>query len=248
MSCCTIFRMHDVHSVCFVNTDLRSLTITCIIYTHVLQMSCMWIKDGFHFKFNSAQVSGLPTELPTISILESSGLPTELPTELLTVSIYVSSGQPNLHGKIPMGSPLLLSTELPTFSYLEVVGCPLSCPLFPYKEVVGSLICMAKFPWAAMGSPLHCPLSCQLFSYFGSSGLPTELPTELPTVSIYGSSGQTNLHGKIPMGSPQATNSVANVQPMGSEVGSSPVFFLPYGISGQLVFQQRVKILPLYFT
>ena len=125
-------------------------------------MSCMWIKDGFHFKFNSAQVSWLPTELPTISILESSGLPTELLTELPTVPIYVSSGQPNLHGKIPMGSPWAphstahwaeycfhiwkklatqfvwqnyhgqptpLPTELPTFSYLEVVGCPLSCPL-----------------------------------------------------------------------------------------------------------------------
>ena len=23
--------------------------ITCNIYTHVLQISCMWIKDGFHF-------------------------------------------------------------------------------------------------------------------------------------------------------------------------------------------------------
>ena len=41
MSCCTIFKMHDVYSVCFVITDLRSLTITCIIYTHVPQMSCM---------------------------------------------------------------------------------------------------------------------------------------------------------------------------------------------------------------
>ena len=74
-----------------------------------------------------------------------------------------------------------------------------------------------------MGSPLSLPT----FSYFGSSGLPTELPTELPTVSIYGSSGQPNLHGKIPMGSPRATHSVAHVQPRGSEVGSSPVF--PYG-------------------
>ena len=161
-------------------------------------MSCMWIKDDFHFQFNSAQVSGLPTELPTISKLESSGLPTELPT----VSISVISGQSNLHGKIPMGSPWAahstahwathffifgssgLPTELPTvslegssgqpnlhskipmgipwaahsaahwaahyFNILEAVGCllsgPLSCPLLPYTELVGSLICMAKFP------------------------------------------------------------------------------------------------------
>ena len=69
-------------------------------------MSCMWIKDGVHFKFNSGQLSGLPTKLSTISILESSGLPIELPTELPTISVYGSSGQPNLHGKIPMGSPL----------------------------------------------------------------------------------------------------------------------------------------------
>ena len=49
-----------------------------MLYIHVLQMYCMWIKDGVHFKFNSGPISGLPTELPTISILESSGLPTEL--------------------------------------------------------------------------------------------------------------------------------------------------------------------------
>ena len=146
----------------------------------------MLIKDGFHFEF----YSGLPTELPTISVLESSGLPTELPIELHTISWYGSSGQPYLHGKILMGIPL---------------RCPPSCPLSPYMEVVGSLICMSKIPmdgpwaahftahffhiwksWAAhwtthcfsymevvssligmakipMGSPLRCQLSCQLF-------------------------------------------------------------------------------------
>ena len=124
----------------------------------------------------SGQFSGLPIELPTISILESSGLPTELHTELPTISVYGSSGQPYLHGKIPMGSPLscplfpymevvgsLLSCPLscPLFPYMEAVGsllsCPLICPLFPYMEVVGSLICMAKFPWAAHGHPTPLP-------------------------------------------------------------------------------------------
>ena len=157
----------------------------------------------------SRQFSGLPTELPTISILESSGLPTELhtelptisvygssgqsylhgkipmgspwaahstahwaahfftfgsswlPTELPTVSIYGSSGQPNLHAKIPMGSPLRCPLSCPLFPYMEVVGsqlsCPLSYPLFPYMEVVGSLIYMAKFPWAAHGQPTPLP-------------------------------------------------------------------------------------------
>ena len=97
----------------------------------------------------SGQFNGLPTELPTISILESSGLPNELHNELPTISVYGRSGQPYLHGKIPMGSPLHCLLSCPLFSHLEVVGCPLSCPLFPYMEVVGSLICMAKFPWTA---------------------------------------------------------------------------------------------------
>ena len=69
-----------------------------------------------------------------------------------------------------MGSPLLYS---------------LSCPLFPYMEVAGSLICMAKFPSAARG---------QL----------TPLPTKLPAVSIYGSSGQLNFQQII--GIPMCTN------------------------------------------
>ena len=154
-------------------------------YTRVLQMSCMWIKDGLHFKVDSGQFNGLTTELPAVSILESSGLPTELPI----ISVYGSSGKPYLHGKIPTGSPLCyplfpymrvvgslicmakfpwadhlhptpLPTELPTFSYLEEVGCPLSL-LFPYMGEVGSLICIAKFPRAAH-SVAHMQRSGQL--------------------------------------------------------------------------------------
>ena len=56
------------------------------------------------FPYENEKFSGLPTELPSISILESSWLPTELPTELPTISVYGSVGQPYLHGKIPMGS------------------------------------------------------------------------------------------------------------------------------------------------
>ena len=102
--CCTIFKMHDVYSVCFVNTDFRSLTLTCIIIIHAVQMSCMWIKDGVHFK-------------------------------------------------LIVGSSVGCPRNCPLFPYLKVVGyplsCPLSCPLYPYMAVVDSLICMAKFPWAA---------------------------------------------------------------------------------------------------
>ena len=75
-----------------------------------------------------------------------------------------------------------------------ILYCPLSYPLSPFMEVVGSLICMATFPLAA-DAAAHCAVH---FFIFGIGGL----PTDLPTVSIYGSGGQLNLHGKIPMCSP----------------------------------------------
>ena len=125
---------------------------------HVLQMSCMWIKDGFHFKFNSAQNSGLPTELPTISVLASSGLPTVLPTKLPTVSIYVSSGQPNLHGKIPMGSPLRCPLSCPLFSYFGSSGLPTELPTaLPTVSIFGSSGQPNLHGKIPMGSPLRCP-------------------------------------------------------------------------------------------
>ena len=55
--------MHDVRSVCFVSTDSRPLGIACIIH--------MCYKCGLHFRFVSSQFRGLPTELPTVSMLES---------------------------------------------------------------------------------------------------------------------------------------------------------------------------------
>ena len=106
-----------------------------------------------------------------------------------------------------------LTTDLPTFSYFEEVGCP----LFQYMEQVGILICMTKCPLATH-SAAHW--AAHIF-IFGSSGL----PTELSTVSIYRSSGQPNLHAKIPIGSQRAAQP-SNMQPVGSEVGISPVF--PY--------------------
>ena len=146
MSCCTIFKMHDVHSVCFVKNDLRSLTIPCIVYTCATNVF-MCIKHGFHLKFNSGQFSGQPTELYMNYILiwkvlaalfawqNSHGQLTPLPTELPTVSIYGSSGQPNLHGKIPMVSPLRPPLSCPLFHILKAVGCQLSCPLRPNVSI-----------------------------------------------------------------------------------------------------------------
>ena len=84
------------------------------------------------------------------------------------------------------------SLRFPLFPYLKVMGCPLKSSIFPYIEVVGSLICMAKFPRVANGQP-------------------TPMLNELPTVSIYGSSGQSHLHGKIPTWSPQVAYSTAHI-------------------------------------
>ena len=120
------------------------------MHTHVIQMSCMWFKDGF-----------------------------------ILNSIVGNS----------LGCPL--------FQYLKVVGyplnCPLSCQLFPYLEVEGSLICMAKFPYEAHGQPTALPTILIIWS----SGL--------PTVAIFESSGQPNLHGKIvPICSPMAAHCTAH--------------------------------------
>ena len=147
-----------------------SCPLSCPLYPYMAVVGSLICMAKFPWAAHG-QPTPLPTELSTFFMFGSSGLPTELPP----VSIIWSSGQRNLHGKIPMGSP------------------------------------------RAAHSAAH-------FFIFGSSGLPTGLPTELPTLSIYGSSGQPNLHGKIPIGSPRAAQSVAHVQPMGSEVGSSPVF------------------------
>ena len=61
-----------------------------------------------------------------------------------------------------VGSSVGCRLNCPLIPYLKVVGCPLSCPLscplYQCMEKVGSLICMAKFPWEAH-SPLSCPLS-----------------------------------------------------------------------------------------
>ena len=192
---------YSTHMVFILLTDLRSLALTCIIH--------MCFKDGLHFKFNSGQFIRLPTELPTVSILESSGLPTELPT----ISINGRSTciwQPNLHGKIPMGKPMG-----------SPLLCPLSCPLFPYIEVVGSIICMAKFQWAARGQPSPLPTELPTFSYLEIFGSPLSCPLRyqlFPYMEVVCSLNWMAIF-------PCAAYSVAQVQPNGNELCSSTVFF-----------------------
>ena len=119
----------------------------------------------------------------------------------------------------------------PLFPYLKVVGyplsCPLSCPLYPYMAVVGSLICMAKFPWAAHGQLTPLPTELPTFSYLEVVGcllsFPLSCPLSCPLFPFMEVVGSLICMAKFPW----AARSVAHVQPMGSEVGSSPVF--PYG-------------------
>ena len=139
---------------------LLSCPMSCPLYPYMAVVGSLICMAKFPWAAHR-QPTPLPTELPTFYMFGSSGLP----TELTNVSIYGSSGQPNLHGKIPKGSPWAANSAVHWaanfFFILEVVGCllscPLSCPLFPYIEVVGSLIFIAKFSWAAHGQPTPLP-------------------------------------------------------------------------------------------
>ena len=90
-------------------------------------MSFMLIEDDLNNKFNSGQFSELPTDLPTITV-------------------YGSSRQPFLHGKIPMGSPWVAQSAAHYFHIR--------------KKWVANLLC--KIPMGSL-HVLHCPLSCPLF-------------------------------------------------------------------------------------
>ena len=139
-------------------------------YTSVLQMPSCKSKMAFILNLIVDSSVGCTLNCPLFPYLEvqCSELPPELPTELPTISVYGSSGQLYLHSIIPMGSPL---------------RCPLPWPLSQCIEVVGSLICMVKFSWAAHSDAHYL---------------------------INGRRGQPNLHGKIPLGSPWIAHSTAH--------------------------------------
>ena len=151
MSCCTIFKRYDVHSVCFVNTDLKSLTITCILYPCYKCFACE-SKMASILNLIVGGVVGCPLKCPLFPYLKVVGYTLSCPLSCPLYPVIEVVGSLICMSNFPWaahGQPTPLPTDLPTFSCLEVVGCPLSCPLFPYMEVMGSLICMAKFPWAA---------------------------------------------------------------------------------------------------
>ena len=64
-------------------------------------------------KFNSGQFSELPTELSTVSILESIGLPADLPTISIVVGSLICMAE---FPCVAHGQPTPLPTELPIFT------------------------------------------------------------------------------------------------------------------------------------
>ena len=115
-SCCTIFKVHDVHSVCFVNTDFSSLTITCIIYTCYKCLAL--IKDGLHFKFNRGRSVGCPLNCPLFPFLKVVGYPMSCPLSCPLYPYMAVVCSLICMAKFPWvahGQPTPLPTELPTF-------------------------------------------------------------------------------------------------------------------------------------
>ena len=83
--------MHDVHSVCFVITDLRSLSITCLLH---MRYKCLEYESKMVSILNLIVGSSVACPLNTqlFPNLKFSGLLFESPTELPTISVYESSG------------------------------------------------------------------------------------------------------------------------------------------------------------
>ena len=111
MSCCTVFKMHDVHFVCFVNTDLRSLTITCIIYTCYKCLAC---ESKMTFILLVGSSVGCPLNCPLFPYLKVVGYPLSCPL----YPFMSVMGSLICMAKFPWaahGQPTPLPTELPTF-------------------------------------------------------------------------------------------------------------------------------------
>ena len=117
MSCCTILNMHDVHSVCFVNTDLRSLAIPCIIYTcatSVLHANQRW---AFILNLIVGSSVGCPLNSPLFPYLKVVGCPLSCPLccplypymEVIGSLICMTNIRWAAHWQ-----PIPLLTELPT--------------------------------------------------------------------------------------------------------------------------------------
>ena len=113
-------------------------------------------------------IHGLPTELPTVSILENSGLPLSCQVGSL---ICMAQCPRAVHEQ-----PTPLPTELPPFLIFESSWLPTELPSVSIYGSSRSLIYMAKFPWATHSAAKY------FFFQRTSSWLHTEPPAELSNV------------------------------------------------------------------
>ena len=100
-------------------TDLPIEVVGCPLFQYMEQVGSLICMAKFPWATNSAA---------HFFIFGSSGLP----TELSTVSIYRSSGQPNFHAKIPMGSQRAAQPVASIQPMCSEVGIS---PVFPYWHV-----------------------------------------------------------------------------------------------------------------
>ena len=122
-------------------------------YIHVLQMSCMFIKDGVHLKFNRGQFSGLPNDCPLFPYLKVVGYPLSFPLSCPLYPYMAVVGSLICMAKFPWaahGQPTPLPTELPTVFIFGSSGLPTELPPVSIYGSSGQPNLHGKFP---MGSP-----------------------------------------------------------------------------------------------
>ena len=113
--------------------------------------------------------------------------------------------------------PTTLPTELHTFVMFGSSWLPTELPTVSIYGSSGQLNLHCKIP---MGISLRCPLSCPLFSYLEVVGCLLSCPLSCPLFPYMEVVSSLICMAKFPW----AAHSNVHVQPMGSKVGSSPVF------------------------
>ena len=238
MSSCTIFKMHDVHSVCFVNTDLRSLTITCIIYTCYKYLACE-SKMASILDLIVGSLVGCPLNCSLFPYLKVVGYPLSCPLSCLLYPYMALVGSLICMEKFPWaahGQPTPLLTELPTFSCLEGSGLPTELPTVSIHGRSGQPNLYDKIP---MGSPLSCPLTCPLFSYLKVVGCLLSCPLSCPLFPYMEEVGSLICMAKFPWAAHGQPTPLSMCSPWVAK-WAAPLFF-PYGNRWNRLYRKRLE-------
>ena len=152
MSCCTIFKVHDVHSVCFVYTDLRPLPITYIIYTCYKYIACE-SKMASILNLIVGSSVGFPLNCPLFPYLKVVGYPLSGPLSCPLYPYMAVVGSLICMAKFPWAAhwqPTPLPTELPTLFMFGSSGLSTELPTVSIYGSSGQPNLHGKIP---MGSP-----------------------------------------------------------------------------------------------